>query len=83
MPTSFDDHKGSCEFFLRVGTQHSLKFGMNAVLGRRQYAEIQNSGAQCLHKHQVAIVPVTSYEDAALLLGNVQNLCVLCLCKTD
>ena len=73
MSTCFDDHKGSCELFLRVGTEHPLKFGMNSVLGRGQYAEIENPGAKCLYKHQVAKVPVTSYEDAAPRLSYAQE----------
>jgi len=56
---------------------------MNGVLGGRQYAEIENSGAQRLHKHQVAKVPISSYEDAALLLSYAQDLGIFCLCKTD
>ncbi len=74
VPTCFDDYKRSCEFFLCMGTQNSLKFSMHGILSGRQYAQIQDSGAQCMHEHQVAIVPITCYEDAALLLSSIQYL---------
>ena len=45
VPACFDNHKGLCEFFLCVGIQHPLQFGMNGILSGRQYSEIQDSGA--------------------------------------
>ena len=66
-----------------VDTQHSLGLVVNGVLGRGQNAGVENSSSQCLHEHWVAKVPISSYKDAALLLGYPQDFHIFCLRKTD
>jgi hypothetical protein len=83
MPPGFDDNKRILQFALTVQAQNALELNVDGLLGGRQDAEVNDSRSAASDEHQPAEIAVASCQDSVLLLGDAEQLCVLCLGQTQ
>jgi len=76
VPSGLDYDEGAPQLLLRVQAQSPAKLFVPCIQGGREYAEIDNAGAETAEKHKAAKVSVPGYQDPLLPLGSGQHFAI-------